>query len=82
LTNIFFNFLVNFTIPYLLNAPYAALDSKVGFISGGFSFLSIFLVYFFVPECRGRSLEEIDMVFHEGVSIRQFASYPRLKVEL
>ncbi|KAK1479981.1 sugar transporter [Colletotrichum cuscutae] len=34
LVNIFMNFLVNFTLPYLLNAPYAALQSKVGFIFG------------------------------------------------
>ena len=34
LTSILTNFVVTFTLPYLLNEPYAALGSKVGFIFG------------------------------------------------
>lgn len=40
LTNIVFQFAMNYSIPYLLNAPYADLGSKVGFIFGSFSFLA------------------------------------------
>ncbi len=82
LTNILFNFLVNFTIPYLLNAPYAALERKVGFIYGSSSFAAFWFVYFYVPECRGRSLEEIDIMFHEGVPLRKFKDHPRLRIEV
>jgi SP family sugar:H+ symporter-like MFS transporter len=68
--NVLFQFLVNFTIPYLL----ARLGSKVGFIFGSFSFCAMVFTYFCVPECKGKSLEEIDLLFHEGVSLRKFGS--------
>ncbi|KAF6834617.1 sugar transporter [Colletotrichum musicola] len=76
LVNIFMNFLVNFTLPYLLNAPYAALQSKVGFIFGSIAVCSALFVFFCVPECKGRSLEEIDRMFHDGVPVRHFGDYP------
>lgn len=78
LTNIFFNFAVNFTIPYLIGSEYADLGGRVGFIYGGLSVLALLFVYFFVPECKGRSLEEIDRMFHEKVPMRKFGSHPRL----
>lgn len=61
-----------FSLPYLLYSPYANLNSKVGFIFGSFAALSIIFAYFFVPEVRGRSLEEIDKLFTSGIPIRQF----------
>ncbi|KZL68472.1 sugar transporter [Colletotrichum incanum] len=81
LVNIFMNFLVNFTLPYLLNAPYAALQSKVGFIFGSIAVCSALFVFFCVPECKGRSLEEIDRMFHEGVPVRHFGDHPRAEVQ-
>ncbi|KXH68696.1 sugar transporter [Colletotrichum salicis] len=82
LVNIFMNFLVNFTLPYLLNAPYAALQSKVGFIFGSIAVCSALFVFFCVPECKGRSLEEIDRMFHDGVPVRHFGDYPRSEVQV
>ncbi|EXF74444.1 sugar transporter [Colletotrichum fioriniae PJ7] len=82
LVNIFMNFLVNFTLPYLLNAPYAALQSKVGFIFGSIAVCSALFVFFCVPECKGRSLEEIDRMFHDGVPVRHFGDYPRSEVHV
>ncbi|UQC85499.1 sugar transporter [Colletotrichum lupini] len=82
LVNIFMNFLVNFTLPYLLNARYAALQSKVGFIFGSIAVCSALFVFFCVPECKGRSLEEIDRMFHDGVPVRHFGDYPRSEVQI
>lgn len=48
------NFVATFTLPYLLEAPYADLGSKVGFVYGGTTFLSVILIYFFVPEMTGK----------------------------
>lgn len=79
LCNITTQFLVAFCTPYLLNAPYAALGSKVGFIYGSFAFLGILFSYFCIPECSGKTLEEIDGLFLDGVPIRKFGeTKPRL----
>ncbi|CDH11783.1 related to RGT2-Sensor of high external glucose concentrations [Zygosaccharomyces bailii ISA1307] len=75
LINILFAFLVAFTLPYLLNKPYANLQAKVGFIYGAFSTLGLIYTYFFIPECKGKSLEEVDFCFYKGVPLRQFATY-------
>ncbi|KAI5455613.1 general substrate transporter [Mariannaea sp. PMI_226] len=70
-------FLVSFTAPYLINAPYAHLGGKVGFIYGSLSVLFVGLTWIFVPEMKGRSLEEIDALFAQKVATRKF---PRANV--
>lgn len=75
LCNILFAFLVAFTLPYLLNKPYANLQSKVGFIYGAFSVLGLIFTYFFVPECGGKSLEEIDYCFYKQLPLRKFKKF-------
>ena len=65
-------FLVSFTAPYLLNAPYADLGGKVGFIYGSLMVVFTALTFMFVPEMRGRSLEEIDSLFAQKVPTRIF----------
>ncbi|KAH8883692.1 general substrate transporter [Thozetella sp. PMI_491] len=70
--NISVQFAVTFSLPYLLNAPYANLGSKVGFIFGSISAVSVVFAYFFIPNVSGRTLEEIDRLFESGVPIRKF----------
>lgn len=70
--NIAIQFAVSFSIPYLLNEPYAGLGSKVGFIFGTTAAMAIVFTVFFIPECGGKSLEEIDELFLEGVPISKF----------
>jgi SP family sugar:H+ symporter-like MFS transporter len=82
IVNIFMNFLITFIIPYLMNAPYANLQGKVGFIFGSMSVLAFVFTYFCVPECKGRSLEEIDLMFIEGVPVRKFRTYRRIEIEV
>lgn len=74
-TNVIMNFAVNFSIPYLISPQYAGLDSKVGFIFGTLAFLALVFTWCFVPECKGKSLEQVDMMFNSGVSLRNFGSY-------
>jgi SP family sugar:H+ symporter-like MFS transporter len=68
-------FLVSFTIPYLYYAPYANLGPKLGLIFGSIAVCTLIFAYFFVPECRNLSLEEIDHLFVEKVPIRKFGQY-------
>ena len=74
-------FLVSFTIPYLLNAPYANLQAKVGFIYGSFTVVSVIVAYFLMPEMKGRSLEEIDQLFASGISLRKFKGVETTRIE-
>ncbi|RDW85206.1 putative sugar transporter-1 [Coleophoma cylindrospora] len=72
LVNVATSFVVSFTVPYLLNAPYANLGSKVGFIYGSIAFCTFIFTWFCIPECKGKTLEEIDFMFNECVPVRQF----------
>ncbi|CAK7205082.1 hypothetical protein SEUCBS139899_007847 [Sporothrix eucalyptigena] len=80
LVNIVFNFAVNFCIPYLVFSDYANLGSKVGFIFGAIVFLALLFIYFFLPECKGKSLEQIDHLFNARVPMRQFGKIPAASV--
>ena len=65
-------------MPYLLNAPYANLQSKVGFIYGSCSALAALFVFMFIPELKNRSFEEVDILFYERVpAIRSRKWKPR-----
>ncbi|KAG7150909.1 MFS transporter fmqE like protein [Verticillium longisporum] len=70
--NVVFNFLVNFSIPYLVWPENAGLGSKVGFIFGSIAFCSLVFTYFCVPECKGKTLEQVDYLFKTGVGLRHF----------
>lgn len=65
-------FVTSFTVPYLINAHYANLGGKVGFIYGSFNVMMVVLTFFFIPELKGRTLEEVDQLFASGVPLRKF----------
>lgn len=66
------SFAVNFSVPYLVFPQHVGLNSKVGFIFGGVAMLSIIFTYFCVPECKGKTLEQIDWLFANGTNLRDF----------
>ncbi|KAJ3542365.1 hypothetical protein NM208_g3256 [Fusarium decemcellulare] len=70
--NIVIQWAVAFSVPYLIDESHAGLGSKVGFIFGSTAFLATLFSWFCVPECGGKTLEEIDELFLRGVSIRHF----------
>jgi hypothetical protein len=59
-------------IPYLIYDKYAGLNSKVGFIFGAIMTVSSVFVYFCVPECKGKTLEQVDFLFNQGIRLRDF----------
>lgn len=69
--NIVTQWAFSFSIPYLLFKPHN-LGPKIGYIFLGFSITSLLFAYFCIPECRGRTLEEIDQLFLEGTPVRKF----------
>lgn len=64
------NFITTFTLPYLLGPGYASLGAKVGFIYGSIGIVGCIWAFFYYPELKGRSLEEIDLMFIENVPAR------------
>ncbi|CAI7567198.1 unnamed protein product [Penicillium glandicola] len=60
--------------PYMLNPGAWDWGNYAGFFWGGICFLCIIYTYFRVPEPRGRSFAELDLLFERGVSARKFAT--------
>ena len=56
------NFIVGFTLPYMI----ATIDLQLGFLFGGICFFGFIFTYLCIPECKGRSLEEIEYLFSRG----------------
>ena len=74
-------FVTSFTLPYLLNPPYAALGGKVGFVYGSICFAFVVVTFFFVPELKGRSLEEVDQLFAMDIPLWEFKGTKTVPVE-
>ncbi|KAF4452185.1 Hexose transporter 2 [Fusarium austroafricanum] len=64
-------FVTSFTLPYLLHKGYAGRGAKVGFIYGSICVAMVVLAYFFIPELKGRSLEEFGQLFASGQPFRK-----------
>ena len=60
--------------PYMLNPSAWDWGNYAGFFWGGICFLCIIYAYFRIPEPRGRSFAELDLLFERGVSARKFAT--------
>ncbi|KAL4866440.1 hypothetical protein BDV12DRAFT_210452 [Aspergillus spectabilis] len=66
---------MNFACPYMVNPDEANLQGKVGFVFGGLCALAAVWSFFYVPELKGYSVDEIDRLFHLGVKPRKMGSY-------
>jgi len=64
-SNWLLNFAIGFATPYLVNVGKgdAGLGVKVFFIWGSTCFCCILFTYFFIPETKGLSLEQIDLLY-------------------
>jgi MFS transporter, SP family, general alpha glucoside:H+ symporter len=62
-------------LPYLFNSDEANLGGNIGWIFLGMGLIMLALVFFLVPETKGRSFDELDILFERGVTARGFAKY-------
>ncbi|KAK7424448.1 hypothetical protein QQX98_000413 [Neonectria punicea] len=69
------NTMWSFVAPYMFNPGFGNLKAKIGFVFGAFMLIFAVLAYFFVPETRMRTYEELDELFMNHVSTRQFRTY-------
>ncbi|KAL6860862.1 general substrate transporter [Trichoderma novae-zelandiae] len=61
--------------PYLLNPGAAGAGAKIEFLYGGISVFSLIWTIFRMPETKGRTYEELDIMFERNVPARKFATY-------
>ncbi|KAK9242915.1 hypothetical protein V1506DRAFT_494758 [Lipomyces tetrasporus] len=61
--------------PYFMNPTKWNLKGYTGFVWGGTALLTFVWAYFRLPETKGRSYEEIDILFAKGVPARKFKTY-------
>jgi sugar porter (SP) family MFS transporter len=69
------NTMWSFVAPYMFNPGYGNLKAKIGFVYGAFMLIFAVLAFFFVPETRRRTYEELDELFMNRVPTRQFRGY-------
>jgi hypothetical protein len=70
----FTSWLFCFVTPYLYNvgAGSANLGAKTGFVFMGTSIVLLLVSYFWIPEIRGLTTEEINHLYENKVSPRKF----------
>ena len=61
--------------PYLINPTEANLKGKTAYFWFGTAVLASIWAFFRLPECRGRTYEELDVMFHKKVPTRSFSSW-------
>ena len=68
------NIISGVLVPYQLNPNNWNWKGKSGFFWAGSAALTAVWAFFRLPECRGRTYEELDIMFANGVPARKFAS--------
>ncbi|KAL4886497.1 maltose permease [Aspergillus karnatakaensis] len=66
---------MNFANPYMVNPDEGNLQGKVGFVFGGLCAFACVWSFFYIPELKGRSIDEIDQLFHRKVKPRKMGGY-------
>ncbi|KAL7914468.1 sugar transporter domain-containing protein [Trichoderma velutinum] len=66
--------ITNVLTPYMLNPKAWNWSNYTGFFWGGICFCCIIYTYFRLPEPRGRTFAELDVLFEKRISARKFAS--------
>jgi len=64
-SNWLWNFVIGYITPYMVDKDEGNLRSKVFFVWGSTCCLALAFAYFFVPETKGLSLEQVDKMMEE-----------------
>ncbi|EAU38341.1 predicted protein [Aspergillus terreus NIH2624] len=67
--------LTNFCTPYFINPEHLNWGARYGYIWAASNLCCVVFFYFFMPEMKGRSLEELDEIFEARIPARKFQSY-------
>jgi MFS transporter, SP family, general alpha glucoside:H+ symporter len=75
-----FEIVFTVAMPYMLSSDEANWRGRAGFLFGAISFVCYLWCFFRLPESRGRTFEELDILFERRVPLRQFKEYDLLAV--
>lgn len=70
-----FPFLGNIVGPYMMNPTAGNLRGKAAFPAAAMTIIWIVWAFFRLPETKGRTYEELDILFERQVPTRKFAKY-------
>ncbi|KAH3962501.1 hypothetical protein HBH70_161560 [Parastagonospora nodorum] len=62
-------------LPYVFNPDEGNLRGKTGYTYAASCVVGVVVSYFIIPEMKGRTVNEIDRMFEEGLSAREFKSW-------
>jgi hypothetical protein len=74
-TQAVFGIVMNFAIPYMVDPNEGNLKGKVGFVFGGLALMASIGSYFYCPELKGRTFNEINTMFEARVPPRKMGKY-------
>lgn len=74
-TQAVFGLIMNFAIPYMVNPDEGNLAGKVGFIFGGLGAFATVWAFWYIPELKGRTFDEIDRMFFARVPPRKMGKF-------
>lgn len=69
------NIIFAVAIPYAMDTDQGNWKGKLGFLFAGISALCTVWCYFYLPETKDRTFEELDILFEERVSSRKFQDH-------
>ncbi|PGH23703.1 hypothetical protein AJ80_02309 [Polytolypa hystricis UAMH7299] len=70
-----FGIVMTVAIPYMINPDAGNMRGKLGFFFGSLATFCFVWTYFRVPETKGRTYEELDIMFEKNVPTRSFKGY-------
>lgn len=65
-----------FVAPYILNPGQGNWKGKSGFLAAGLIVICMIWTWFRLPETKGRTYEELDILFSKRLKTREFKNYP------
>ncbi|KAF2850685.1 general substrate transporter [Plenodomus tracheiphilus IPT5] len=71
----FLAWLVGFCSPYFINPQDLDWGPRYAYIWAGSNFICVLWFYFFLPETKARSLEELDELFEAAIAAQKFKGY-------
>ncbi|KAF9773346.1 hypothetical protein IL306_008879 [Fusarium sp. DS 682] len=69
------SWLSSYCTPYFINPEALNWGPKYCYIWAGSNFILAVFTFFFIPETKGRSLEQLDELFEKKISALKFSSY-------